>query len=635
MEVCAIDLETFWTDQHSLKKMMSCEYCMDLAKTQLISCAFVWADAGLNESNENHVAVGEGEIRAYIAANAHRWGNALVVGHNLAEFDSLILKWRLGLEPAMWSCTMAAARFFGHAKSTGLSLAALARHYRVGTKNSAALLETKGRRLEEFTPEEVHAMRTYNLEDSRMCLHLLRVFRDGGFSQKELMALDMTIRMQTDCKLELDSHLLESTIESEAVRRRDMVLELARRLRMIPDADDMFAKLRSPAKFKAVLEELGAVVPMKTSDKGNLIPALSKTDDDYENLLNDPDPLVREVCEIRDDAKSTFLETRARKMLKARECHPQGKMPMPLKYRGADTTGRWSGKDYNPQNMPRICGGPTDAIRNAVEAPPGHVIVAVDQTGIELRVNHTLWQMQSSMAAWQADPGGADLYREFAAAHYHVPQEAVTKEQRQLGKVAELGLGFGAGAATFRSVARSMGGLTLDMGTAEGVVKGWREARRPIVNGWYACDRAVRAAAMGAVGALDPWGLTLATPRGIQTPGDFIHYPKLRVDPKTDSILYKGHGNQKVKLYGGKIVENIVQHLARLTIRDAVLEIYAATGLRPSLLVHDEAVYVVLIADADAFLAEALRITRIPPTWWPALTVWSEGSMAERYGEAK
>jgi DNA polymerase I-like protein with 3'-5' exonuclease and polymerase domains len=140
--------------------------------------------------------------------------------------------------------------------------------------------------------------------------------------------------------------------------------------------------------------------------------------------------------------KSTLLESRIEAFLDAADA-VGGKLPVPIKYYGADTTGRDSGWAYNPQNLPRVSGKPSDALRNCLTAGNGKKVVVADLSGIELRVNHFLWKVPSSMALYQADPEKADLYKDFAAALYGIDKSEVSKSQRQVGKVAHLGLGFG------------------------------------------------------------------------------------------------------------------------------------------------------------------------------------------------
>jgi len=96
-----------------------------------------------------------------------------------------------------------------------------------------------------------------------------------------------------------------------------------------------------------------------------------------------------------------------------------------------------------------------------------------------------------------------------------------------------------------------------------------------------------------------------------------------------------GHGRNKARIYAGKIDENIVQHLARCVIADNALTVQQITGLNPALMVHDELVYVVPEDDAVRILDVVQQVMRTPPVWWPELITWSEGDIADTYGDAK
>ena len=152
--------------------------------------------------------------------------------------------------------------------------------------------------------------------------------------------------------------------------------------------------LSSAPKFAKFLESINVEVPKKISPTtGKEIPALAKTDEDFIALQEHDNPLVATASNARLDAKSTLLQTRIKAFISAAEAHPQKKVPIPLKYYGADTTGRWSGWAYNPQNLPRVnpyYPKPSDALRKSLIAPKGHKVVVADLSGIELRVNHFL-----------------------------------------------------------------------------------------------------------------------------------------------------------------------------------------------------------------------------------------------------
>ena len=639
MKICTLDLETFWDVGHSLTKMSPIAYCMH-PDTEIISCAFKFND------EDTEVIIGEQNVIDY--CNKVDWSQYWVVGHNLSAFDSMILSWRLNVKPKLWGCTLSMARPI-HAKDVGLSLAKLVQHYRLGKKDNFALLQTKGRHLKDFTEQEVADMGVYNKEDVDQCYGLLKLLIPQT-KKAEVMLIDMTIRSLIEPQFDCDTDLLSKTLVEEVERKRTALLEASKQMGVYElgmDDDEAVAAvlklLSSAPKFGKFLESLGVEVPMKkspTTEKD--IPALAKTDEAFIALQEHDNPLVSAAAGARLDAKSTILQTRIQSFLTASNAHPQKKIPIPLRYYGADTTGRWSGWGYNPQNLPRI--NPynprlSDALRKSLRAPPGYKVVVADLSGIELRVNHFLWKVPSSMEMFQADTENADLYKDFASTLYGVRQSEVTKEQRQVGKVAHLGLGFGAGHVTFQKVAKLMGGVDIDLEESKDIVDTWRRSYSDITRAWRTCHKALPTIMRGATGgSLDPWGMVYPIPEGLQTPKGVIRYPNLRTEVNEETgrteFIY-GDGRNKARIYAGKIVENIVQHLARNVIADNALEVQRVSRLIPALMVHDELVYVVPEEKAQATLDMVQNIMRTPPTWWPELLTWSEGDIADTYGDAK
>lgn len=646
MKIATVDLETFWSTTHSLSKMSPIAYCMH-PDTDIISCAFKFDDG------PTEVIFGEQEVIDY--AKNIDWSQYWVVGHNLSGFDAMILSWRMGIKPQLWGCTLAMSRPI-HAKDAGGSLKALVAHYGLGEKDQSALIATKGKRLKDFTPEEIADMRKYNAADVDQCYQLLRRLIPQT-RRDEVKLIDMTIRMLVEPQFEADIDLLSETYNDETDRKEQVLRDLGRILSEdIPtraalriqgdfdpdDIEQVKKTLMSAAKFKLLLENLGVDVPTKVSaTTGKDIPALSKTDEEFIALQEHENPLVATAAAARLDAKSTLLQTRINAFIDAANAHPQRKVPIPLKYYGADTTGRWSGWGYNPQNLPRINPydpKPSDALRKSLRAPAGHKVVVADLSGIELRVNHFLWQVPSSMEMYQADPEKADLYKDFASKLYSVPFDEVTKQQRQVGKVAHLGLGFGAGHVTFQKVAKLMGGVDITLDEAKDVVDKWRDAYTEIAQGWRTCHNALPTIMHGATGeAVDPWGMVIPCPAGLKTPKGMIRYPDLRIEKNDEgkAEFTYGHGRNKARIYAGKIDENIVQHLARCVIADNAIEIQKLTGYNPALTVHDELVYVAPEAEAEQLLETVQQVMRTPPTWWPELVTWSEGDIADTYGDAK
>ena len=639
MKIATVDLETYWAVGHSLTKMSPIAYCMH-EDTEIISCAFKFGD------DPTVVVFGEQAVIDY--CNSVDWSQYWVVGHNLSGFDSMILAWRLGVKPKLWGCTLAMARPI-HAKDVGLSLAKLVTHYGLGYKDQTVLHNTKGRRLADFTDEEIAEMRIYNAADVDQCYGLLRKLIPQT-RKDEVKLIDMTIRMLIEPQFESDATLLVNTLTEEGIRKKAMLVEAARHMDVYDFAmdDDEAAGaalkvLSSANKFAAFLQTIGVDVPTKISNTtGKEIPALAKTDEAFLALQEHDNPLVAVAAASRLDAKSTILQTRIQAFMDASNAHPTKKVPIPLKYYGADTTGRWSGWGYNPQNLPRINPynpKPSDALRKSLIAPAGYKVVVADLSGIELRVNHFLWQVPSSVELYKADPEKADLYKDFASKLYEIPYDEVTKVQRQVGKVAHLGLGFGAGYITFQKVAKLMGGVDITEKESSDIVDRWRGEYGEITSGWRTCHAALPTIMRGAEGnAVDPWGMVVPVAEGLKTPKGLIRYPDLRTEINEDDnrkeFVY-GHGRNKARIYAGKIDENIVQHLARCVIADNALAVQELTGLNPALMVHDELVYVVPEDEAERVLDTVQQVMRTPPEWWPELVTWSEGDIADTYGDAK
>ena len=639
MKLCIVDLETFWDVGHSLTKMSPIAYCMH-PDTEIISCAFKFGN------EETEVIFGEDNVKEY--CDAIDWSQYWVVGHNLSGFDSMILSWRLNIKPLLWGCTLAMARPI-HSKDVGLSLAKLVTHYGLGAKDNFALLQTKGKHLCDFTEQEIADMGTYNKKDVDQCHDLLSRLIPQT-KKDEVKLIDMTIRSLIEPQFDCDIDLLNNTLVEEGIRKREVLLDCADKIGLEGNIDDdervvnVLKLLSSSKKFADFLTSLDVEVPKKISPTtGKDIPALAKTDEAFIALQEHENPLVATVANARLDAKSTILQTRIASFLAAAEAHPRRKVPIPLKYYGADTTGRWSGWAYNPQNLPRVNPykpKPSDALRKSLIAPKGYKVVVADLSGIELRVNHFLWQVPSSMELFQQDREKADLYKDFASTLYEVDDIDVSKEQRQVGKVAHLGLGFGAGAPTFQRVAKLMGGVDIDLDESKDIVDTWRRAYPEITMGWRTCHKALSTIIQGASGvALDPWGMVYPIPEGLQTPKGIIRYPNLRTEFNDDTgrneFVYGTTHRNTSRIYAGKIDENIVQHLARCVIADNALEVQRVAKLSPALMVHDELVYVVPEIRAQETLDMVQEIMRTPPTWWPELLTWSEGDIADTYGDAK
>ncbi len=641
MKPIYLDYETYWSQTHSLTKIHPVEYVMD-PETEIQSVAIKEGNDG-----ETFVLFGEDEIQAWV--DRTDFSNVMLIGHNMAGFDAMICAWRFGIRPKAWSCTLAIARALGYAKTVGGSLKKVAAELGLGAKLDLEATNTKGKKLADFTSDEIESMRTYNVVDTDLCAGIFNKLAPK-LGARELKLIDMTIRMLVEPQFDMNEELLERTLEQIQDEQEEVLLKVAEAL--MPEVaggmkeSDLVEEskkiLASAPKFSKFLISKGVPVPMKESpsDPEKQIPALAKTDEEFLALQEHEDFEVAAAASARLGVKSTILESRIGQFLSCGRA-AGGKMPIALSYYGADTTGRWSGTmKMNQQNLPRVNPKhpkPSDALRKCMRAPRGKRVVVADLSGIELRVNHFLWKEPVSMKLFQDDPHKADLYKDFASKLYKNSWDEVSKSERQVGKVAHLGLGFGAGPTAFQKVARLMGGVDISIEESEQIVAKWRNEYGRIASGWRTCHDALGNIYYGHYGVqIDPWGLCKTAKGGIKTPLGMIRYPDLREETNEDTGRTEwvyGHGRKKARIYAGKVTENIVQHLAREALSDMMLAIQKRYQIAHT--VHDEVILVVDKDEAQDALEFMQEVMCGGVTWWPELITSSEGDIASDYGSAK
>lgn len=257
-------------------------------------------------------------------------------------------------------------------------------------------------------------------------------------------------------------------------------------------------------------------------------------------------------------------------------------------------------------------------VRGCIAAPPGKRLVVSDFSGIEARV-----------LAWLADDEGAldtfrrglDPYKRIASeAIFFVPYDQVTKEQRGVGKVAELALGYGMGWRKFEEAAGGADKLAAAGVSAWQVVQQWREARQPVVELWHRLEAEWKSAT-GYFADYDDGTRRMTLPSGRQL---------VYRDASWEG--YIGRGGFLNRVYGGLLTENLVQATARELLAAAMVAA-ANAGLTIVLTVHDEIVCEEIELDAPAALAtlEHCMSSAGAPAWAKGCPITCEGYIAERY----
>jgi DNA polymerase I-like protein with 3'-5' exonuclease and polymerase domains len=609
-----IDFETYYSKDFSLSKMTTEEYIRDL-RFQVIGFGYKIDDG------EVHWVTGEIED---IKQALHDLDipNTYLICHNSA-FDGAILAWRFGITPKYYIDTLSMARPIT-GQTVGGSLAKLAQKFMLGTKGTE-VVKAIGKRRDDFTPQELAEYGEYCKNDVTITHNLYHILRQWN-PPKELYIQDMMIRMFTDPVLMLNEIILNDHLDTVQTKKA----ELMRRI----DATIGRDELMSNPKFAMVLEKLGVTPPTKTSLRTNKETyAFGKTDSEFKALLEHPNPAVQAVVSARLGIKSTLEETRTESFLGIAQ---RGTLPILLNYWGAHT-GRASGGDkMNLQNLPRA-----GALRRSITAPTGHVLVACDSAQIEARVVAWLAGQADLLADFSK---GEDIYSKFATSVYGKHVTKTDKVERFVGKTCILGLGYGMGAEKFKSTLKiGAGGISVDVDIDEAkrVVTLYRNTYSRISQLWNEANKALEKMAKGNEYHLDVGLQLVCDNEGIRLPNHtMIRYANLRKTP--EGFEYDGRYGA-VKIYGGKVVENVVQALARIVVFDQMAKIDQQMRqldgtdgrYKVVLTVHDEVVCVVPEA-AEAWCKEVMvREMSTPPQWCKDLPVSCECESGNNYADAK
>ena len=343
------------------------------------------------------------------------WSTTAVCCHN-STFDVAIMSWVYDAHPCFIFDTLSMARAL-YGVEVGNSAKKLAERFELPPKGNA-VYSTDG--LEELTEVIEWELAEYCKHDVYLCEQFyLRMVEN--FPSKELRLIDMTIKMFTEPKLELDKHLLQSALKDEREKREALLKKLG-----ASDKD-----LGNNDKMACFLAELNVAAPKKKSPtSGEPIYAFAKKDAGFQALLNSDNEDVVTLCEARLLVKSNAERTRAQRFIEIAE---RGALPVPLNYYGA-ATGRWVGtQNVNLQNLKR--GGP---IRDAIRAPEGHQIVVGDLAQVEPRILAALADYEGLLDIFRS---GEDAYSLFGRQSFNMPtlNKQDNPDLRQASKAQMLG----------------------------------------------------------------------------------------------------------------------------------------------------------------------------------------------------
>lgn len=580
-----------------------------------------------------------------------------------AAFEWYCLSKYMGaqLPPAQWRDTMLHGLYAGYTAgldATGRALGipedkqklttgkALIRYFCVPCKPTKAN-GGRTRNYPHHDPEKWELFKTYNGQDVVAEMEIerrLSVFPVPDFVQKQ-WETDLLINARG---VAVDMDFCAGALELGEIIRAQLTDEAVQ-----------LSGLQNPNSVKQLARWLSA-------ETGDDITTLRK-ETIKELLGRDNADHVQRMLEIRQELGKT--STKKYDAIEAAVCD-DGRVRGLLQFYGANRTGRWAGRLVQVQNLPRtyteplefarelvkgrkldalriVYGSPNDTlsqlIRTAFVAAPGNVLIDADFSAIEARVISWLADEEWRLEVFRTH---GKIYEASASQMFGVPLERIKKGNpeyslRQRGKVAELALGYQGGVPAMRQM--DTGKLLADLPDEEikDIVDKWRNTNPKIRNLWYSFnDAAIRVIQNG--GSLRVRCCTFTrecdcirgtTCMTILLPsGRKLYYVQPSVGENRwggPSITYMGVNDKnkwgRIETYGGKLVENVVQAIARDCLAQAIEHLEAA-GLPVVFHIHDEVVIDTAAFDTnDAMLDKVVKIMSTPIPWAEGLPLGADG----------
>lgn len=658
----SIDLETY--SEVSIGKAGSYRYILDPSFEILL---FAYSLDGMPVEV---IDVASGQIIPLWLKNALK--NPLYIKHAYnAAFEWFALSKYLGwLPPDQWRDTMLHALYCGYpasldaaGKAMGLpedkkkltTGKALIRYFCVPCKPSNAN-GNRTRNLPKHDPDKWKLFKEYNGQDvvTEMEIdHRLSAFPVPAFVQKQ---------WETD--LQMNARGVAADME---LVRGALVIGAIVKSRLMTEARQL-SGLDNPNSIRQLAQWL-----TDATDSDAEITSVTK--ETVATMLKQPQPAnVQRMLEIRQE----LGKTSTKKYDALETCiADDGRVRGLLQFYGANRTGRWAGRLVQVQNLPRTYTHPlpparqlvkdrnidglrmmygsindtlSQLIRTAFVATPGNVLIDADFSAIEARVISWLAGQEWRLEVFRTH---GKIYEASASQMFHVPIEKIKKGNpeyalRQRGKVAELALGYQGGVSVMRRM--DVGHNLDDLSDVEvkGIVDRWRETNSMIRDLWNIVDSAaitvitnggaqtIRSETTDAI-------ITLACELDVITgtrymtillpSGRKLYYPSPEIGVNrwgNPSVSYTGQNQttkrwERVETYGGKLVENIVQAIARDCLAIAI-ENLEAQGLHVVFHIHDEVVIdTPAWADEDTMLETVTKIMTKPIPWAQMLPLNADG----------
>jgi hypothetical protein len=321
-----------------------------------------------------------------------------------------------------------------------------------------------------------------------------------------------------------------------------------------------------------------------------------------QELSEAENPIVAELAEARVLTKSNIWATRAGRLADTAD---RGSMPVFLNYFGATRTGRWSGGDKaNWQNFPR-----SGELSKCITAPKDYRLIVCDMAQVECRILNYVARQWDTLDAFKE---GKDIYCEVASDIYRRTITPEAKAEGFFGKKVELSSGYGIGATTLFKRLKGEGvkvteeqcqrAIEVYRSRHPKVVEMWREAN--LVLRWLMSMR--RETWLNDILTIDAGSITL--------PNNAKLKYTLRLSNE-DGNFYRTDRRGATKIWGSALTGEIVQALASVFLRKALVNIQALTKLKPVCLRHDEGVYCVPNSEVQVSMQVIAKEFCRAPAW--------------------
>ena len=541
---------------------------------------------------------------------------------------------------SQWHCTMAQASAMGLPRALGQAADVLkVEQQKDGAGRALMLRMARPRRTTPDgthiwwnTPDKMQALFDYCLQDVRTEVSVAERLIEMDEQERQVFLLDQRIN---DRGVMLDRDLLERVRVLADETKEEIDAEISR------ITSGQVNAITNGVDLVKWLNKYG--IATKSVDKQHVTRML-----DLPNLH----PVIRHALELRQNgAKSSTAKLDSMENAAGADDRMRGL----LVYHGA-ATGRWSGKLVQPQNFPRpsrsqdelneiiakMKGGQpivdhgagtliaSDLLRSMLIAKPGHRLLFADYAAIEARVLAWLAGETELVKTFAA---GGDVYKVMAKDIYGKPVEEITSAQRQVGKMAILGCGYGMGGKRFAEQCKAMG-IEVDAEEAKRIVYVYRESNSAISNYWRQLEEEFLENCRDVISQKGSFArlplksgrcLTYHNPRIVERETPWGAKQEA-VEVDTLNSVTRQWTSQII--WGGLLTENVVQATARDLMAGAMMRLEMA-GYPVIMSVHDE--IICEVPDNHGTLAEMIDLMVEVPAWAKGCPIAAEGKEGPRY----